>query len=164
MRSSVSALDPPSSQPSGQPTYSVPIPRWLCVATGTDSNTRSISSSVKPSAPRRCAPLGHQLLRARACGHALRLHAHELAQSTVGGDRRPDQGVQLLGRAARDRRLLVLGVAGPHRHLGAQPLLPFADALRDVGGKRLGLEASPSTTSSIASLTISSKRDMWTPA
>ena len=28
---------------------SVPMPRWLCVATGTASKMRSISSSVKPS-------------------------------------------------------------------------------------------------------------------
>ncbi len=27
----------------------MPIPRWLCVATGTASNTRAISSSLKPS-------------------------------------------------------------------------------------------------------------------
>jgi len=42
-----------SSQPSGQPMWSVPMPRWLWVATGTASNTRAISSSVKPSARRR---------------------------------------------------------------------------------------------------------------
>ena len=45
------------SQPSGQPTRSVPIPRWLCVATGTASNTRSISSSEKPCSTSRSREL-----------------------------------------------------------------------------------------------------------
>ena len=36
------------SQVSGQPMRSVPRPRWLWVATGTEANTRSISSSEKP--------------------------------------------------------------------------------------------------------------------
>ncbi len=36
------------SQVSGQPMRSVPSPRWLWVATGTEANTRSISSSEKP--------------------------------------------------------------------------------------------------------------------
>jgi hypothetical protein len=45
-----------------------------------------------------------------------------------------------------------------------QAPLALAHLLGDVGGQDLGLEASPSTTSSIASPTISSKRDMCTPA
>jgi hypothetical protein len=45
------------SQSSGQPTWSVPIPRWLCVATGTASKIRSISSSPNPSASSRLREL-----------------------------------------------------------------------------------------------------------
>ena len=41
------------SQSSGQPMCSVPSPRWLCVATGTDSKMRAISSSEKPSSSSR---------------------------------------------------------------------------------------------------------------
>jgi hypothetical protein len=52
MASSVSAAMS-VSQPSGQPTCRVPRPRWLCVATGTASKIRSISSGEKPSATRR---------------------------------------------------------------------------------------------------------------
>ena len=51
--SSSAAASIGSSQSSGQPMWSVPMPRWLCVATGTASNTRAISSSVKPSSRRR---------------------------------------------------------------------------------------------------------------
>jgi hypothetical protein len=47
------------SHSSGQPTWSVPRPRWLCVATGTASKIRSISCSPKPSSISR--------LRALAC-------------------------------------------------------------------------------------------------
>ena len=52
MRSSVCA-SMPSVQLSGQPTCRRPMPRWLCVATGTSLKMRSMSSSEKPSARRR---------------------------------------------------------------------------------------------------------------
>ena len=71
-----------SSQSSGQPMCSVPRPRWLCVATGTASKMRSISSSAKPSAASRSrARAGDELLRARACGHALRGDADQPARA-----------------------------------------------------------------------------------
>ena len=61
-----------ASQPSGQPICSVPRPRWLWVATGTASNTRSISSSEKPSLAQALAGARlDQPLRAGAGGHAL---------------------------------------------------------------------------------------------
>ena len=53
------------SQPSGQPTCSVPSPRWLCVATGTASKIRSISSSPKPSASSR----SRELACTSVCAH-----------------------------------------------------------------------------------------------
>ena len=72
-RASISAV-----QSSGQPMCSVPRPRWLCVATGTASRIRSISSSAKPSSARRSrARAGDELLRARAGRHALRGDADE---------------------------------------------------------------------------------------
>ena len=103
IRSSVSARSS-ASQPSGQPTHSRPMPRWLWVATGTASKTRSISSSVKPcSTSRSRAASGDQLLRARAGGHALRLDADQPPDAALGRDRGADQRVQLLRRDARTR-------------------------------------------------------------
>ena len=57
------------SQLSGQPMCSVPRPRWLCVATGTCSKIRSISSSLKPSACRRSRERAST--RVWAHGHAV---------------------------------------------------------------------------------------------
>ena len=155
----------PSSHASGQPMCSVPRPRWLCVATGTASRMRSISSSVKPSASEPLArAAGDELLRARARGHALGGDADEAARAALGGDGRAEQRVDLLRRDARHRRRLVLGVARGDRHLGAQRVLALAHLLGDVLRQLLGLEAGlPSTTSPIASLTTSSKRDMCAP-
>ena len=63
-----------------------------------------------------------------------------------------------------DRRLLVLGIAGADRDLGAQAALALAHPLGDVRRERLRHERLADHDVSIASFTISSKRDMWTPA
>ncbi len=130
-----------SSHCSVQPMCSVPRPRWLCVATGTASRIRSISSSSKPSVCRRSrAEVGDELLRARACGDALGGDADQPAGAGLRADRRAVQRVQLLGLGAGDGGGLVLGEARLDRDLGAARALALADELRDVLGQRLGLE------------------------
>jgi hypothetical protein len=78
----------------------------------------------------RAGTLCDELLRARARGHAVRLDAHEPPQPPLGGDRGPDQRVELLRRLAGDRRPLVLGIPGADRDLGAKAALAVAHALR----------------------------------
>ena len=76
--------------------------------------SRSISSSVKPSAAQPLArALGHQLLRARAGGHAVRLDADQPARAARGGHGGAEQRVDLLRlRAGRGRRACARG-SGP---------------------------------------------------
>ena len=77
---------------------------------GTASKTRSISSSVKPSATRRSRERsGDQLLGAGAGGHPLGLDAGERAGSALGRDGGAEQRVDLLGRDAGDGRRDRLG-------------------------------------------------------
>ena len=117
------------------------MPRWLCVATGTASK-HALDLVVgealfdEPLA----RGFGHQLLRARAGGHPLRLDADQPPDATLGRDGCADQRVQLLGGDAGHGRQLVLGIAGANRHLCAQPPLPLAHALGDVRGEGLGLQ------------------------
>ena len=74
----------------GQPMCSVARPRWLCVATGTRSRTRSISSLGEVIGGEALArPAGDELLRARARRHAGGRHADHAARAVLGGDRRP---------------------------------------------------------------------------
>ena len=146
--------------------YSVPSPRWLWVATGTASKMRSISSSVKPSAASRSRE--RPATSSCAHGHAVMPWAAtpiEPARAALGRDRGAEQRVHLLRPDARHGRRLVLGVAGGDRHLGPRRVLALAHALGDVLGERLGLEGAPrrGSTSPIASLTTSSKRDMCAP-
>ena len=61
----------------------------------------------------------------------------------LGGHRRAEQRVDLLGRDAGRGRRALLGVARRDRDLGAQAALAVADALGDVPGERLGLEGLP---------------------
>ena len=129
------------SQPSGQPTCSVPSPRWLCVATGTASKIRSISSSPNPSASSRSRERRlHERLRARARGHALRGDADQPLRAGLAGHRDAVQRVDLLGEDAAVRRGLVLGVARLEVDLGAPRALAVAHLLGDVLGQRLGAE------------------------
>ena len=124
-----------------QPMCSVARPRWLCVATGTRSMIRSTSDSEKPSAARRSrARAGHELLRARARGHARRRDAHGAPRAVREGHRAPVQRVDLLCLDARDGRRLVLGIARGDRHLGALGPLARAHELGDVLRERLGAE------------------------
>ena len=129
------------SQPSGQPIRSVPIPRWLCVATGTASNTRAISSSEKPCSMQPLArALLDQRLRARAGGHAGGGHADHAARAGRAGDGGAVQRVDLLRLDPRHRRRLVLRVARVDRDLGRVRVLALAHALGDQLGERLGAE------------------------
>ena len=81
-----------------------------------------------------------QLLRARAGGHAGRGDADQPPCAGRPGHRGAVQRVDLLRRDARDRRRLVLRVAGGDRHLGRMRALALADLLGDVLGERLGAE------------------------
>ncbi len=54
-----------ASAPSGKPMCRVPSPRWLCVATGTWSKIRAISSSEKPSSASR----SRELPMTSCCAH-----------------------------------------------------------------------------------------------
>ena len=142
MSSSDGGLDLACRTPSGQPMWSVPRPRWLCVATGTASKMRSISSSVKPSATSRSRE--RPATSSCAHGHAVMPWAATPTSRRVPcsrGDRRAVQRVDLLRRDARHRRRLVLGIARGDRHLGAQGVLALAHLLGDVLGELLGLEA-----------------------
>ena len=130
-----------SSTPSGRPMCSEPIPRWLWVATGTASSTRSISSSVKPSAASRSRERpATQLLGAGAGGHPLGLDAGQGARAALGDDRRSAQRVDLLGREARGGGRDRLRIAGGDRHLGAEAVLLLANLLGDLGGELLGAQ------------------------
>ena len=81
----------------GQPTCSVPSPRWLWVATGTASKIRSISSGVEPVGEQPLARARlHETLRARARGHALGAHADQAPRAGLGGHRGAEQRVELL--------------------------------------------------------------------
>src|SRR5919109_1327789 len=59
------------------------MPRWLCVATGTASNTRAISSSVKP--PSRSRSCERSITSSCAHGHAG--HRRRLVLRIAGRDR-----------------------------------------------------------------------------
>ena len=99
---------------------SVPLPRWLWVASGTSSRIRSTSPSPKPGfeqALGRSVP--DEALGARAGVDAPRLDADH-APNTIGGRRGdPDQLRDLLCRQAGDRRACArAGIAprsGPRR-------------------------------------------------
>ena len=117
------------------------MPRWLWVATGTSSRISSICSGVVAVLGEALAGAGgDQLLRAGAGGHALGLDAGERAGAVGGGDRGPEEGVDLLGGLAADRRGDGLRVAGGEGDLGAEAGLAVAHALGDLGGEVLGLE------------------------
>ena len=130
------------SQSSGQPMCSVPRPRWLCVATGTASKMRSISSSEKPSLVRRsrawpatsCCAHGQAVMPCAATPTSRRV-------PRLARDRRAVQRVDLLRLDAGHRRGLVLRVARGDRDLGAQRVLALAHAPGDALGELLGLEA-----------------------
>jgi hypothetical protein len=98
------------------------------VATGTASNTRSISSSEKPCSTSRSRELSWMSV----CDHA--------ARAGRAGDGRAVQRVDLLRLDPRHRRRLVLRVARGDRDLGGTRVLPLAHALGDVLGERLGAE------------------------
>src|SRR5207253_8550157 len=83
----------------------------------------------------------HELLGARARGHSLGGDADEPTRAALGRDRRAVERVDLLRRDTRDRRGLLLRVAGRDRHLGAERVLALAHPLGDVLGELLGLEA-----------------------
>ena len=84
--------------------------------------------------------VGDQLLRARARGHALGADADQPASAALAGDRGAEQRVELLRLDARDRRRLVLRVAGRDRDLGAQGVLAIAYELGDVLCEVLGAQ------------------------
>ena len=84
---------------------------------------------------------GDQLLRARARRHPLGGHADEAAGAALGGHRRAEQRVDLLGGDARHRRRLVLRIARGDRHLRAPRTLTLAHLRGHVLGQLLGLEA-----------------------
>ena len=130
-----------SSHSSVQPMWSVPRPRWLCVATGTCSKMRSISSSVKPSAASRsrelpatsCCAHGQAVMPCAATPTSRRVPRSEAT-------RRAEERVDLLRLDAGHRRRLVLRVARRDRDLGGARVLAVAHALGDVLRERLGLE------------------------
>ena len=139
------------------------MPRWLWVAIGTTSRIRSISLVVEA--------LVEQAVRARARRPA---PARRGRRSSPGPRRRSASACRARRRprCRRGRRSpacrcrvsgagLCLRVAGGDRDLGAQrrPGARAPSRRRGRRGPRPGT-ASPSTTSSIASPTISSKRDM----
>ena len=91
------------SQSSGQPMCSVPSPRWLCVATGTASKMRSISSSEKPSSSRRSRERAWTSVCAH--GHAVMPWARTPISRRVPASLRhggAEQRVDLLRLDARD--------------------------------------------------------------
>jgi hypothetical protein len=123
------------------------------------SNTRAISSLGEPALAEALLRAVHdELLRARAGGHALGLDADDAARAALARHGGAVQRVDLLRALARGRGELVLGVAGGDRHLGAGALLAVADERGDVAASVSALNASESTTSSIASSMTSSKR------
>ena len=108
--------------------------------------------------------LGHHLLRARARGHALGLDADQAARAAARRDRRPEQRVDLLGRrAGRRARACARGSARRSSPRRAARPGGRARARRCAAASVSALKASPRTTSSIASFTTSSKRDMCAP-
>ena len=130
-----------ASQSSGQPTWSVPMPRWLCVATGTAvEHARSISSSVKPSArsrsraraaTARCA-YGDAVMpcaarrRAGACRARRPPPCRAACRSPASA--MPDAGAGRLREARGDR------------HLGAPRVLALAHLGRDAPGEPSALK------------------------
>ena len=123
------------------PTSSVPLPRWLCVASGTSSRMRSTSPSAKPASSSRSARrAAHEPLRARAGVDAPRLDADDApdALRRRGGD--PDQRRDLLRRQPGHRRPALERVLRLDAHLGAQRVLTLDDVRRDVLGERLDEE------------------------
>ena len=117
------------------------MPRWLWVATGTASKTRSISPSSKPASRSRCCE--RSMTISWAHGQAVMPWASTPTTRRVPSGGRhsgAEQRVDLLrGRAGGGRRL-VLWIAGRDGDLGAHAVLAVAHALGDVSGKRLGLE------------------------
>ena len=140
------------------------MPRWLCVATGTASKTRPISSSVKPSSRRRSCE--RSMTSSCAHGQAVMPWASTptMRRVPVGARHgRAEERVDLLRARAGRGGELVLGIAGGDRDLGARAVLAVAHEPAMWAASVSALKASESTTSSIASFTISSKRDMCAP-
>ncbi len=130
-----------ASQPSGQPTQRVPMPRWLWVAIGTASRASADLLVVEaPLGQAFAGDAGDHLLGAGAGGHSLGLDPGEGAGAPLGGDRGAEQGVDLLRLLAGDRRRDRLRVTGSDRDLRAQAALALANAFGDVGGEGLGVE------------------------
>ena len=143
-----------------------PRPRWLCVASGTSSRIRSTSTLVEAGLEQ---PLGraaaHEPLRARAGVDPGRLDADDAGararaeaaaipiSETISCVGRPVTGVSPLERVARG-----------DPHLGAQRAAGARRCARAMcSASSSTSNASPITTSSIASSNSSGKRDMWTP-
>ena len=102
--SRVARLDRVRRSPRGSRRSSVPMPRWLWVATGTSAKTRSISSSVKPSSRRRSRE--RSATSSCAHGHAVMPCACTPTSRRVprcGRHRRAEQRVDLLRRRAATR-------------------------------------------------------------
>ena len=105
------------------------------------------------------------LLGAGAGGHALRLDAGERAGAALGGDGDAVELVDLLARRARTRARGRSRGSGPRsapRRAGRPGARARCSAMWAASASARSV--SDRTTSSIASLTTSSKRDMWTPA
>src|SRR3972149_3677585 len=106
------------------PTMSVPLPRWLWVASGTRSRMRATSSPAQPASSSRTA--AQEPLRARAGVDAGRLDADRPPRATGrrGGD--ADQRDELLRAQARDGREPLGRVAGREADFGARSPLTLA--------------------------------------
>ena len=117
------------------------MPRWLWVATGTAAKTRSISSSVKPSAAsaRGSAPAtsswaqGQAVIPCASTPVSVRVPRSD-------DDRGAEQRVDLLRGQRRGGRRHRFRVAGRDRHLGAQAVLLLADCVGDLRGEVLGAQ------------------------
>src|SRR5919199_483172 len=68
------------------PTYSVPRPRWLCVARGTSSRMRSTSPSANPASSSRAAALS----RTMPCAHAADEVRCDVPREVLDEERLPD--------------------------------------------------------------------------
>ena len=165
-REQVLRVDVGRCSPRGSRCSSVPRPRWLWVATGTCSKIRSICSSSKPSASRRSRDAsatrpwahGQAVMPCAATPTSRRVPRSLGDRDAVAACRAP------ASRSPRPGRACARG-SGPRSRprRGARPgARGRRSAMRWASCSARNAD-SPRTTSPIASLTTSSKRDMCAP-